>query len=71
VHPFVQRFLHQFGLWIHDLTPHGVAHLVVFITLCECYLGIEPYFDLWQRIFRLNLNKDGDGSVQRIGAATM
>ena len=42
---------------------HGVAYLAVFVTLYECYLGIEPHFDLWRRIFRLNLNKDGDGSV--------
>lgn len=28
-----------------------VAHLEVFVTLCECYLGIDPHFDLWQRIF--------------------
>ena len=71
MHPFVQRFLRHFGLWLHDLTLHGVAHLVVFVTLYECYLGIEPHFDLWQRIFQLNLNKDRDGSVKWIGAATI
>ena len=65
------RFLHYFGLWLHDLTPHGVAHLVVFVTLCECYLMIKLHFDMWRRIFRLNLNKDGDGYVQRISAATI
>jgi hypothetical protein len=43
----------------------------VFATLCECYLSIEPQFDLWRQIFRLNLNKDGDRSVQRIGAAAI
>ena len=46
-------------------------HLAVFVTLCECYLGIEPHFNLWRRIFRLNLNKDDDGSVQRIGATAI
>jgi hypothetical protein len=58
-------------LWLHDLTPHEVAHLVVFVTLCECYLWIEPHSDLWQRIFWLNLKKDGDRSVQQIDAATI
>ena len=71
VHPFMGRFLCHFRMRLHDLTPHGVAHLPVFVTLCECYLGIEPHFDLWRRIFRLNLNKDGDGSMQRISAATI
>jgi hypothetical protein len=63
MHPFVKRFLHHFGLQLHDLTPHGVAHLVVFVILCECYLGIEPHFNLWWRIFWLTLNKDDNGSV--------
>ena len=59
----MQRFLRHFRLWLHDLMPHGMAHLIVFVTLCECYLGIEPHFDLWRRIFRVNLNKDNDGFV--------
>jgi hypothetical protein len=67
VHPFVGRFFRHFGLWLHDLTSHGVTYLAVFVTLCECYLGIEPHIDLGRWIFCLNLNKDGDGSVQRIG----
>jgi hypothetical protein len=70
-HPFVWRFLHHFRLWLHDLTPQSVAHLVVFVTLYEGYLGIEPHFDLWRWIFHLNLNKDGDESVQWIGTAAI
>lgn len=65
------RFLRYFGLWLHDLTPHRVVHLAVLVTLCECYLGIDPHFDLWRRIFLLNLNKDGDGCIQWISAATI
>ncbi|CAD6265834.1 unnamed protein product [Miscanthus lutarioriparius] len=71
VHLFVGRFLRYFGLWLHDLTLHGVAHLAVFVILYKCYLGIEPYFHLWRRIFRLNLNKDGARSVQRISVAAI
>ena len=71
MHPFMGRLLHYFWLWLHDLTSHGVAHLVVFVTLYECYLGIEPHFNLWRRIFHQNLNKDGDGSVQRISATAI
>ena len=40
-----------------------MAHLAVVVTLYECYMGIEPHFDLWRRIFRVNLNKDNDGFV--------
>jgi hypothetical protein len=45
--------------------PHSVRHPL------RCYLGVEPHFDLWWRIFRLSLNKDGSGSAQWIGAATI
>lgn len=58
---FVWRFLRYFGLRLHDLTPRGVAYLAVFVTLCECWLGVDPHFDLWQRIFRLPLNKNDNG----------
>lgn len=44
---------------------------MVFITFCEGYLGIVPHFGLWQRILWLNLNKDSNGSMQWIGAATI
>ena len=71
MHPFMGRFLHHFGLWLHDLMPHRVAHLAVFVTPCECYLGIDPHFDLWRQIFHLNLNKDDDGSVQWIGTVAI
>ena len=71
VHPFMGRFLRHFRLWLHDLRLYGVAHLVVFVTLCECYLGIEPHFNSWRQIFHLNLNKDGDGSMQWIITTTI
>jgi hypothetical protein len=51
VHLFVGRFLRYFGLWLHDLMPHRVVHLAVFVTLYKCYLGIEPHFNLSRRIF--------------------
>ena len=50
-HPFVHRFHRHFRLRLHDLTPDRVVHLAVFITLYKGYLGIEPHFDLWRRIF--------------------
>jgi hypothetical protein len=48
-----------------------VVHLVVFVTLSEGYLGIEPHFNLWRWIFCLNLNKDDDKSVQWIGVTAI
>jgi hypothetical protein len=65
------RFLRHFRLCLHDLTPQSVAYLVVFVTLYEGYLGIEPHFNLSRWIFRLNLNKDDDKSVQWIGVTAI
>jgi hypothetical protein len=33
------------------LNPNTILHLACFITLCECFLGIEPHWALWRRIF--------------------
>ena len=46
LHPFVRGLLFFYGLWLHDLTPEGILHMVTFITLCEAFLGISPHFVL-------------------------
>ena len=39
-HPFLREPLRVYELRLHDLMLHGVIHLAVFVTLCECYLGL-------------------------------
>lgn len=39
---FLHRLLHFYDIRLPDLTPNGILHLAMFVTLCECYLGIEP-----------------------------
>ena len=46
VHPFLRGLLYWYGLELHTLNPNGLLHVSCFITLCECFLGIEPHFDL-------------------------
>jgi hypothetical protein len=55
----LRRFLRFFGPWLHDVALHRVTHLMVFVTLCECYFGIGPHFNLWRWTFCLSLNKEG------------
>jgi hypothetical protein len=50
-HPFLRGLLYVYGIQLHDLNPNTVLHLACFITLCECFLGIEPHWALWRRIF--------------------
>jgi hypothetical protein len=42
------------------LTPLGILHIAAFVTLCEGYMGIEPYFDLWNYFFRARLQLGSD-----------
>jgi hypothetical protein len=50
-HPFLRGLLFAYGIQLHDLNPNTILHIVCFITLCECFLGIEPHWALWRRIF--------------------
>jgi hypothetical protein len=45
-HRFLRSLLQLYGLEPHHLTPSGILHMAAFVTLCEAYKGIEPYFNL-------------------------
>jgi hypothetical protein len=71
VHSFFRGLLFAYGLQLHNLTPNSILHIAVFITLCECYLGVNPHWGLWKRIFFLKRQgqggenfKVGDVSIQ-------
>ncbi|KAM0831539.1 hypothetical protein ACQ4PT_065490 [Festuca glaucescens] len=44
------------GFRLHQLTPNSLLHISIFITLCECFLGIHPHWGLCKRIFYLRCN---------------
>jgi hypothetical protein len=46
-HPFLPGLLFAYGIQLHDLNPKTILHIVCFIMLCECFLGIEPHWALW------------------------
>jgi hypothetical protein len=50
-HPFLHGLLFAYGIQLHDLNPNSILHIACFITLRECFLGIEPHWALWRRIF--------------------
>ncbi|KAK1661156.1 hypothetical protein QYE76_049315 [Lolium multiflorum] len=33
------------------MTPNSILHLSIFITMCEAFLGIDPHWGLWRKIF--------------------
>jgi hypothetical protein len=50
-HPFLRGLVFAYGIQLHDLNPNTILHIVCFITLCKCFLGIKPHWALWRRIF--------------------
>jgi hypothetical protein len=52
-HPFLRGLLFAYGIQLHDLNPNSILHIACFITLYECFLGIEPHWALWRRIFAI------------------
>jgi hypothetical protein len=52
-HPFLRGLLFAYGIQLHDLNPNTILHIAGFIMLCECFLGIEPHWALWRRIFAI------------------
>ncbi|KAM0839717.1 hypothetical protein ACQ4PT_060139 [Festuca glaucescens] len=55
-HEFLRGLLFVYGVQLHQLTPNSILHIACFITLCECFLGIHPHWDLWTHLFFLRQN---------------
>jgi hypothetical protein len=47
-HPFLRGLLFAYGIQLHDLNPNTTLCIACFITICECFLGIEPHWALWR-----------------------
>ncbi|KAK1604414.1 hypothetical protein QYE76_028087 [Lolium multiflorum] len=56
IHEFLHGLIFIYGIQLHQLTPNSLLHISIFITLCECFLGIHPHWSLWKRIFYLRSN---------------
>ncbi|KAK1666397.1 hypothetical protein QYE76_054556 [Lolium multiflorum] len=56
IHDFLRGLLFVYGIQLHQLTPNSILHISIFITLCECFLGVAPNWALWKRLFCLRRN---------------
>ncbi|KAK1612949.1 hypothetical protein QYE76_036622 [Lolium multiflorum] len=56
IHEFLRGLLFVYGLQLHQLTPNSILHISIFITLCECFLGVHPNWPLWKRFFYCRRN---------------
>ena len=65
-HEFLRGLLFVYGVQLHQLTPNSILHIVCFITLCECFLGIHPHWGLWKHIFQVK-RQSGKNAVFDVG----
>ncbi|KAK1698096.1 hypothetical protein QYE76_014793 [Lolium multiflorum] len=56
IHNFLRGLLFVYGLQLHNLTPNSILHISIFITLFESFLGVQPNWALWKRIFLCHRN---------------
>ena len=61
-HEFLLHLLRIYEIQLWQLTPNSILHVAVFITLCEAFLGIEPHFGLWKKIFYVKRYSSSNGS---------
>ncbi|KAM0921153.1 hypothetical protein ACQ4PT_007047 [Festuca glaucescens] len=66
VHEFLRGLLFIYGIQLHQLTPNSLLHISIFVTLCECFLGIHPHWGLWKRIFYLGRN-NSKNTIYNVG----
>src|SRR5438046_599076 len=57
---FFRGLLHWYGIELVNLNPNSILHISIFIHLCEVYLGIRPYFNLFRYLFNLKATQKGD-----------
>ena len=66
VHPFLHGLMEFYGLQLHHLTPASILHIAGYVALCELFLGVEPHFTLWKRLFCL-VPRSHEGSIYQVG----
>jgi hypothetical protein len=62
-HPFIRKLCDYYRISICNLHLNYVLLVLIFITLCESFLGIQPHFNLWRHFFCLK-KKGGAGRIQ-------
>jgi hypothetical protein len=59
-----------YSLNLTHLNPNSVLQVVVFVQLCEAFLGILPHFGLWKYLYHCRPRMAG-GQHQLVGGASL
>jgi hypothetical protein len=68
--PFFRGLLDFYSLNLTHLNPNSVLQIVVFVHLCEAFLGILPHFGLWKYLYHCRSGM-ARGQHQLVGGASM
>jgi hypothetical protein len=68
--PFFRGLLDFYALNLTHLNPNSILQIVVFVHLCEAFLGILPHFGLWKYLYHCRPRMAG-GQHQLIGGASL
>ncbi|KAK1692511.1 hypothetical protein QYE76_009208 [Lolium multiflorum] len=60
-HEFLRSLLFFYGIQLWQLTPNSILHLSIFVAVCEAFLGIDPHWGLWRKIFYVKRHNDSNG----------
>ncbi|KAK1649697.1 hypothetical protein QYE76_067502 [Lolium multiflorum] len=60
-HEFLRSLLFFYGIQLLQLTPNSILHLSIFITVCEAFLGIDPHWGMWRKIFYVKRHNGNEG----------
>jgi hypothetical protein len=52
---FMRALLHYYGVELHNFNPNSIAQAAIFAAVYEGFLEIEPHWDLWLHLFRVEL----------------
>ena len=45
---------------LQHLNPIGVLHIIIFVTVCEAFLRMEPHVDFFHHFFSEQALSEGD-----------
>ena len=73
---FMRALLHYYGVELHNFSPNSITQAAIFVAVCEGYLGIAPYWELWLHLFRATFTTKPGGTkgarkVLRAGGCTL
>ena len=67
---FLWGLIFHWGIQLYHPTPNSILHILIFVHLCEAFLGIHPHVDLFKSLFSLSPHPNAK-NIARVGGAEL